>query len=429
LEFIDDGDQRRLRESQSPASSNSVRRRRVLVIDEDLPWPTNSGKKIRTFALLRRLAKDYHVTLLCYGRDPEAIAALQAASIKVQTVAPLPERRGIGLYLALLMNVVSRLPYSVVKHYSEDFQRRFEELTSGDCYDLVQCEWTPYAQFLRRKIAPPVILSTHNIEAQIWERRADASSSLSARLFFSMQAGKMERFERWAFRHFGNVAVVSGADEEVAKRWGARDVWVVDNGVDLNQFTVRSHDEETPFRMLFLGSLDWFPNRDGLTWFASEVLPEIRRIEPRAVLRVVGRQAPPDLERQLRQTNGIDFVGEVEDVQQELANACIVVVPLRIGGGTRIKILEAMASGRAVVSTSIGAEGLEVHNKVHIRIADHSSDLAQTTASLLRDSDTRYAMTAAARALVANRYSWDRSARVLQNAWSTLLSRTPVFKS
>lgn len=397
--------------------------RRVLVIDEDLPWPTNSGKKIRTFALLRRLAKCYDITLLCYGSESKAVAVLQSAKINVHTVPPPRSRIGLSLYVTLLRNTLSRFPYSVTKHHSSRFQRRFEELLSTGRYDLIQCEWTPYAQFLPQDLDIPVILSTHNIEAQIWGRRASASNSWFAKLFFNLQAHKMESFERTAFGRFRNVAVVSSADSQVATKWGAREVWVVDNGVDFDQFKFCSYDEEMSGRMLFLGSLDWFPNQDGLVWFTSEILPRVRQMEPNATLRVVGRHAPKSLERRLRQTPGVDFVGEVENVQHEIAHASLVVVPLRIGGGTRIKILEAMAAGRAVISTSIGAEGLDVNDGVHIRIEDEIASLSKAAASLLRDNERRRALAAAARQLTVDRYSWDRSAQVLDRAWEELMTQ------
>ena len=153
----------------------------------------------------------------------------------------------------------------------------------------------------------------------------------------------MEAFERWAFTRFRNVTVVSDDEAGIAKQWGAANVWIVKNGVDLNYFTVVTNDDEKDGTLLFLGSLDWFPNQDGLEWFVKNVLPAMRSLEAGAVMRVVGRNASPQFARFLQSTGGIEFVGEVADVRDELRRAAVVMVPLRIGGGSRIKILEALA--------------------------------------------------------------------------------------
>jgi len=390
---------------------------RVLVIDEDLPLPANSGKKIRTWALVRRLASRHQITFLSYGSDEATIRTMQSENVDVQTVPPPNISGGVALYLSLFQNLFSRFPYSVTKHYSEAFQRRVRQVLAAGAYDIVQCEWTPYANFLRTGIRQPVILSTHNIEAKIWERRAANSSSPLAKVFFGIQHRKMESFERWAFPRFGNVAAVSETDAGVARQWGARNLWVVNNGVDLNYFAPGSYGSEVAGSALFVGSLDWFPNQDGLNWFVKQVLPIIRRLDSGASVRVVGRNASPQFRRLLQDTPGVNFVGGVDDVRDELRRASIVVVPLRIGGGTRIKILEAMASGRAVISTSIGAEGLNVQNGVHLRTADEPARFAETAVALLHSPEDRRHLAAAGRKLVENEYSWDRSAQVLESAW------------
>src|SRR5207253_2548871 len=148
---------------------------------------------------------NHDITFLSYGSDPSAVAAMRSEKVNVQTVARLKVPNRVTLYLALLRNLFSPLPYSVTKHYSVAFQKRLQKLLDEGAYDIVHCEWTPYANFLRSGTRQPVILSTHNIEAKIWERRARHSSSRIARVFFRAQERKMEAFERLAFTRFRNV--------------------------------------------------------------------------------------------------------------------------------------------------------------------------------------------------------------------------------
>src|SRR5215469_16271509 len=161
------------------------RRLRVLVIDEEMPFPLDAGKRIRTWNLLRRLAERHSVTLLCYGReDDPAKVALESAKIKVSLVDPLPSKNGMALYAKLAANLFSYYPYSVVKHYSSAFQNPYATLLRESDWDLIHCEWTPYARFVSPKSSVPVLIATHNIEAQIWERRAKHASNPLAKSFF-----------------------------------------------------------------------------------------------------------------------------------------------------------------------------------------------------------------------------------------------------
>jgi len=405
------------------------RRLKVLVIDEEMPYPPDAGKRIRTWNLLRRLAQRHSVTLLCYGRENDrAKAALESANIKLCLVDPLPSKKGMALYPKLAANLLSYYPYSVVKHYSLAFHNAYATLLGHSDWDLIHCEWTPYARFVSPKSSVPVLIATHNIEAQIWERRAKHASNPLAKSFFASQARKMRRFEIDALRLANAVTAVSEPDADIMRKWGIASVYVVPNGVDIDSYESVGEAEKN-VDLLSISSLDWFPNADALEYFATQIMPLVRKEHPGAVLRIVGRRPPDSLRNKLTKLVGIDFVGEVPDVRPYLRQASVVVVPLRIGGGSRLKILEALAAGKPVVSTSVGAEGLDLVPSQEICIADGPTEFARTVSALLASSNDRGRIALAGRARVEKEYGWERISQHLEFVWLRTAKKRTVYEA
>jgi glycosyltransferase involved in cell wall biosynthesis len=391
------------------------RRLRVLVIDEEVPYPPNTGKRIRTWNLLKRLAKRHNITLLAYGvEQADEYGAVRNAGIGLTLVPPLAEFSGLRLYSRLFVNLLSPYPYSVVKHYTQRFRSQLTNLLATNTYDVLHCEWTPYARFVPRNSEVPSVLATHNIESQIWERRSQQATSAPAKVFFQLQASRMANFERTKIPQMSVVTAVSPEDFQQAKEWGAGDCLLVENGVDLSVFQPCGAGD--PKSLLFMGSLDWFPNRDAIEYMVSEILPLLGAKDPEFALTIIGRRPPRELVERFSGTPGVNLVGEVADVRPYLERAGMLVVPLRIGGGSRIKILEALAAGKTVVSTRVGAEGLAVTDGANIRLADTPAEFSDAISSL-QSSDERLRLGTNGRALVESRYSWDRSADVLEQAW------------
>ena len=404
------------------------RRLRVLVIDEEMPFPPDAGKRIRTWNLLRRLARRHSVTLLCYGQENDpAKAALESANIKVCLADPPPSGSGMALYAKLAANLFSYYPYSVVKHYSSAFQNAYATLLRQSDWDLIHCEWTPYARFVSPKTSVPVLIATHNVEAQIWERRAQHASNPLAKSFFALQARKMRRFEIDALRYADAVTAVSEPDADTIRKWGVASVHIVPNGVDIESYESVSEVEQKD-DLLSISSLDWFPNADALEYFATQIMPLVRKQHPSAVLRIVGRRPPDSLRNKLTILDGIDFVGEVPDVRPYLKRASVVVVPLRIGGGSRLKILEALAAGKAVVSTSVGAEGLDLVPSQEICIADGPAEFARTVVALLTSSNDRRRIGLAGRARVEKEYGWEQISQHLESVWLRTAKKQTAYE-
>jgi polysaccharide biosynthesis protein PslH len=404
-------------------NSNDPKRLRILVIDEYFPFPPNSGKPIRTWNLLKRLSERHDITVLCYGNALDTMVPLQdAPNLRAVFVGPLEITAGIPLYLGLALNAFSKYPYSVSKHYTSRFRKKLAELLRAGAFDLVQCEWTPYARYIGNLEKLPSVLTTHNVESQILFRRSETAKSHFARLFFSIQGRKMKRFERAAAERAAWVSTVSEEDAQQFVAWDVKNISVVDNGVDLDFYSPVAN-QENDLELLFLASLDWHPNIDALNFFLSEIFPLILRRQPNAKLTIAGRRPSPALREHIARQPNTDFAGEIQDVRPYLARASVVVVPLRIGGGSRLKILEAMAMGKAIISTSIGAEGLMIEKNRHLLAVDDPGEFANAVLDVLSSPSKRQQLGVNGRRLVEESYGWEQCAQKLEKVWYNALQK------
>jgi glycosyltransferase involved in cell wall biosynthesis len=266
----------------------------------------------------------------------------------------------------------------------------------------------------------PGVLFTHNVESEIWRRHAETRAGQLSGALYRQQYRRMLAFERQALARFDGALAVSDADRETFGRLypgAARGpIDVIPTGVDTGFFTPSSATSaSSDHSIVFTGSMDWLPNEDAMQFFCADVLRRIQSAVPDAVLSIVGRAPTPAVQR-LAQMHGVRVTGRVDDVRQYLHDAAVFVVPLRIGGGTRLKIFEAMAAGKAVVSTTVGAEGLDVTPDEHLLIADAAPAFADAVVQLLRNSDRRRLLGEAARALVLAKYDWAAVAGRLEDA-------------
>jgi glycosyltransferase involved in cell wall biosynthesis len=254
------------------------------------------------------------------------------------------------------------------------------------------------------------VLFEHNVEAEIFERHAQTDEGWIRRRFMGYQAAKMRRFEGWAGREFTRVVAVSERDrDQYRQRYGWTHVDVIDTAVDIDYYRPVECEKQAA-SVVFVGSLDWLPNVDGLQWFVTESWPLVMRAEPQARLRLVGRNPPPEIKR-LAEYPGVEVVGSVPDTRPWLSESEVSIVPLRIGGGTRLKVFEAMAMGLPVVSTPLGAEGLQVRSEEHLLLAEGAEQVAQAVLRLLRSPELRVALGRAARNLVTTSFSSESVAR------------------
>lgn len=380
----------------------------LLVLDEEFPYPTNSGKRTRSFNLYRRLASRFRMRYVGYGQDHSLPAeALRTAGIEVTAVPiRIPPKHGPAFYLRLLKNLASPLPYIVTSHYSRTYQAAVQKALLDFRPDLIVCEWTPYAIYVENVRAVKKILCTHNIEADIWQRYYENEANLLRRFYIREQWRKIKRFEVAALGWVDGAVAVSELDcARIAQAHVGLRTRVVANGVDLEYFRPRPQPEERR-HLVFTGSMDWRPNQDAAHYFVREIFPLLRRRVPDLQCTLVGRDPPPDV-RRLADVPGMNITGTVDDVRPYVERAAAYVVPLRIGGGSRLKILEALAMGRPVVSTTVGAEGLDVLNHHHILVADDPRSFAKSVLHILQNPLRSLELASEGRRLVEQRYGWD----------------------
>ncbi len=408
---------------------------RIVVLDEELPFPLTSGKRLRTYNLLARLAERHRITILCH-RNADAsempLALAQFRKLGIDTVVvqrAVANKSGPGFYARLAGNLLSSLPYSVESHTSPELIAAVKSYAAANPVDLWHCEWTPYAQVLRQALGKklkrtPWVVMAHNVESQIWQRYAETEENPMKRWYIQQQHKKFETFERWAFAHATWSVAVSEPDAELIRTQmnGTEQTEVVDNGVDTVYFKPQRDVERLPHELLFLGSLDWRPNQDGVLQLLDHVFPAVQTRCPGATLNLVGRNPPLWLQERVARQAGVSLHGNVPDVRPYLARAALTVVPLRVGGGSRLKILESLATATPVVSTAVGAEGLRLQAEKHLSITPDESGMAVAILKLLEDPDTASRQAEEGRRLVLAEYDWAPLSQKLEEVWQVAVS-------
>lgn len=392
------------------------RRKSLLFVSPRFLFPADSGGKIRTGQILRGMKGGrYEITLA--SPVPEGGTEHFAAEIAAvcDRFAGWPEaRRGRAFPVTRLRHLVSRLPVPVATDRSLA-GREVVKAALDRRPDVVVFDF-PHATVLAPPaLSAPSVLFTHNVESEIFQRHATAAGGLLRRALWRSQLRKMERFERGALSRFDTIVAVSERDAERFRRdFGIARAEIIPTGVDVDWFTW-APPEEGPARIAFTGSMDWLPNVDAMSWFLDEAWDLVARAAPEASLRVIGRTPPPSLVEKAR-ARGVpwSFTGFVDDVRPHVRGCSVFIIPMRLGGGTRLKVYEAMAMGCPVVSTSIGVEGLPLEPDRHYLRADTAADFAAAVVRLLRDGCLRQRLSREARGLVEESFSFRRAAEAFE---------------
>jgi sugar transferase (PEP-CTERM/EpsH1 system associated) len=395
---------------------------RILWLKSDLLLPLDKGGKLRTWHLMRHLAQRHEITYLAFkepGQPAADVDGMREVAARVETVTRAEPAKGtFRFYADAAMHLVDPLPYAVGKYRSREFRRRLNALLKTQAFDLVVCDFLFPAVNLPRRLPCPAVLFTHNVESEIWRRHAETKPGAIGKALYGAQHKRMLRYERKTLARFDGVLAVSDADRQTFAALYPdairHPVHVVPTGVDTGFFAPAPSDPASR-TLVFTGSMDWLPNEDAMQYFCRDILPLIRAEEPGVRLSIVGRAPTPAVKR-LADEHDVTVTGRVDDVRPFMKEAAVYVVPLRIGGGTRLKIFEAMSMGKAVVSTTVGAEGLPVTDGRHVRLADEPASFAGAVVRLLRDADARARLETAARALVVEQYDWSAVAGSLESA-------------
>jgi glycosyltransferase involved in cell wall biosynthesis len=386
--------------------------------------PLDTGGRSRSYNILRNLSAHHELTLLSYygGRRDEEYETEIVRQLPGAITLYVPHLDGgvLNTFLHYVRHLPSRLPYAVSKFTARKIQGNVSHWLRQGRFDLAVCDFLSASCNFPITSTTPLILFQHNVESELWSRLAAKEANWIRRLIYRLEAVRMSRYEPVVVRRFDHIIAVSERDRErMATMTDSSRITILPTGVDLSQY--RSAEPSSGGRPLvvFTGSMDWEPNIDGVEYFCRDIWPLIREKVPSAQFRIVGRNPHSRVKRLGHGRNSVLVTGTVSSVIDHLREATVIIVPLRIGGGTRLKIYEAMAMGKAVVSTTVGAEGLDVQQGKDILLVDDPATFSGSVVALLTDESLRKRIGRAA-ADKAAEYDWSRIAlrceRILRRA-------------
>lgn len=399
---------------------------RILFIAPRLCVPADTGAKIRTLNIVKQIAKYAQVDFVSFSFEKDD-----------QKVKSQLEQLGISVYLvnaekAGITDVVQGVlfdarPYSAAKYDDDSMRQMIISLLTEKKYDLVHVDHIHMTHYRDLFSHLPCIVDEHNVEFKILERCADVEKSLVKKFLYTSQASKMRTFESYAVERFSACAVVSEDDRRIMSDLTRRNfpIHVIPNGVDTSFFHKADFlkKQQLPTEedaVVFTGSMDWLPNDDAVVYFAKEILPLIWKKNDKVKFYIVGKSPSENIRNIADKDKRIIVTGRVDDVRDFMLRAKVFVVPIRIGGGTRLKILEAMSMEKPIVSTTVGAEGIAYLHGEDILIADQPENFADTVLSLMKDDARRKRMGVQARDLVCRAYDWNFVGRKLVKIYEEL---------
>jgi len=393
--------------------------------------PLDTGGKLRTYNILRQLDFGHELTYLSYyggARDLDYerdIVDHLPGTICTYTAAP--DTTAAERYLDYLRRLPSRAPYAVSKFTARQVRQTVSDWIRQQKFDVAVCDFLSSTLNFPDHLATPSALFQHNVETVLWKRKAEFEVKTVDRIVSKIEYAKMVRFEPAQVRRFHHVIAVSEADRQAMR--GMVDpshISVVPTGVDLSKYEYDPQLEPNGPLVVYTGSMDWEANIDGVEFFCREIWPIVLQQVPSARFRIVGRDPHPRVKKLA--SDSVEVTGTVPSIVPHLREAAVFVIPLRIGGGTRIKIYEGMATGKATVSTSVGAEGLDVHHGRDILLEDDPKAFAEAIVTLLKDPGMRRRYEAAA-AATARKYDWSVIAQTFVGVLRTTIEAAGTKRS
>jgi glycosyltransferase involved in cell wall biosynthesis len=400
---------------------------RIAFVTQIVPYPPHGGILQRGYNLLRELGREHHVDLIAFHHPDEippgeaveeSKAALRRLCASVEYFPLWPKRSAAHKAAALLAAWPSPLPFSVLAQRSAGVRRRLAALcASAAPPDIVHLDTIALSPYRDVCGSVPVVVTHHNIESQLMERRAEVETGILGRHYVALQARRLRRYEIEQSPRFPLNIMVSEADAAQLRALapGARTV-VVPNGVDTEYFQPRP-GEETP-AVIYTGGMNMFANRDGVEWFLDRIWPAVKAAVPGVRFFAIGQRPSPRVLEAVAADPAVEAPGFVPDIRPWVARSAVYIVPLRVGGGTRLKMVDAMAQGKAIVATRVGAEGIAGEDGRHFVLADDPDAFAARVVHLLRDEEARRRLAAAAREQVVRVYAWPLVGRTLAAAYA-----------
>lgn len=387
----------------------------ILVLSPFAPYPLDQGGKIRVFNIIKYLSRDHRVTLACFfGATAPDLGLLNGYCEDIIAVERAP-----NLIKDMVSSLLSEEPFNYTAYSSDSLRSALHRVLEKKTFDLVQIEFSTMWQYADLFKGIPVVLDAHNLEYEIIRQVREFYKSPLRKLLYSLEEKKLRFKEEQAWRECRLCFTVSDVERQlISLHSGLVDkTTTIPNGVDLERFPF-TPKTEIDNQLLFLGGMRFQPNLDSARYLLKDIWPAVRGRVPDAKLDIVGSELWRLKGRAGQE--GTAFLENVPDVLPYFRRADVLLVPLRYGAGTRVKILEAMAAGLPVVTTSKGCEGLEVVHKEHMLIADSPEAFASAVSSVLGDFGLRKTMVGRARKLVEKRYSWEVLVKQMEDAYSMI---------
>jgi glycosyltransferase involved in cell wall biosynthesis len=390
----------------------------ILVVSAVLPYPLYSGGQIRLYNLLRILSRKHDIHLVSYIRDDAEKSYLTDLSFlrSIETI----KRGGAWQVEYILRTGFSTYPFLYETYRNDDARKKIHGVILREKIDIIHIE-PSYIWLGLPKTSVPIVAVEHNIEHEVYARYAHHARFSPTRFFLNIDVEKMARAEERIWHRVASIISVSEENKKyIAQKAQKTPVYLVRNGVDLRSFPFCTQKKQGDPVFLYVGNFSWMENRDAVEYLVTTLWPEILKKYPSSTLKIVGKSMPLSLEKKLKGKNAV-YLSHVERIQDELSSSTIMLAPIRIGGGTKYKILEALSMGLPVITTAIGAEGLHVCHKEHLYIADSAKEVLTAIGELL-SSESRYnTVRKNGRALIEAMYCFDSIARDLESVWQKTL--------
>lgn len=393
---------------------------KILFVTTKSPFPLYEGRALRTYNLIKQIARKHEVYLCTFVQTPEELRGVEHMRDICARVDVHPLYLGAGKWRLpwdVLRDLVSRSPLLAVKYRTASMVNCVRALRKTVRFDLVHLDMLHLGDYLDVCAPLPVVLTEHNVESVLLRRRVENESNALRKLYLGYQCGKLERYEARVCRSANHVIAVSELDaEHIRELSGQPQITTITNGVDTEYFR-DTGAEPRAHSLVFVGGLTWFPNHDAIRYFAEQILPLVAREIPDVTLTVVGKNPDDKAIREVSANPRIRLAGLVDDVRPSISQAAAYVVPLRIGGGTRLKILDALSMQKPLISTAVGCEGLDVRSGEHLLVADAPEEFAKQVVRVLRDRDLAQRLGRTGRELVQRRYEWGVIAQDLDRVY------------
>lgn len=388
----------------------------ILFLTPYLPYPLDNGGLIRVFHLLTNVAKRHDVTLLCMEPDNdkqrEGVEVIQSKNIDIQLIPVARNQKKENKRLYQLLSLFSKNTYQYHQYFSKQMQTAISiQLESGQ-HDLVMVEFSQMGYYDITSDIPKYV-DQHNVEYEIMQRTYETEKSPLRKLLARSEWKKYRDHEIENCEKFDGCFTTSKRDAEILRQRSEHlRCHVIPNGVD-SEFFRPNNAHVDPNMILFTGTISYYPNTEGILWFCRNVWPLVKKAKPEATFCIAGKSPPSEIQNLAQSDQNIIVTGAVDDMRDYYSNASVVVVPLRVGGGTRLKILEGMSMQKAIISTSVGAEGIDHSNGDNILLRDTPNDFANAIIRVLEDDNLRTRLELGGRRLVEQKYDWQAVGNIL----------------